>query len=720
MTTIDKPYTELPLAQIVPSLTNPRRHFPADAMAELVNSIKLNGVIQPIVVRPLPAARVADTTHMDPRPSFEVVAGERRFRACSTAGLASIPTLVRALTDAEVLEVQLVENLSRADLSPLEEAEGYERLMHAHEPPLSAEDIGQRIGKSRAYVYARLKLLNLCSEGQQAMHEGWLTPSVALLVARLPSTKVQTDALKNLRRPFTDEALSTREAAAMIERQYMLRLTEARFKITDADLLPAAGSCRACPKRTGADPDLFADVKGADVCTDVACFRAKEQAHADAQLKQAREQGATIIEGREAKALVPHSWTDRIEGYLRLDSVEDSPNGKPLRASIGKLMEAEGVKPVMVANPHRDGELIACVDHATASRLLAKKGHQDQADKLQAEAERSAAAAEEAEQRKLTEKFENAWRWELLAATWRAVWCDDTHDPSQDLVRWVCVNHLMPHNQEHCARLCKLLELGDVAPRQALIDFINRIDNPHQALTLLAMFADREWRTWGDPSTRDNPALLAAAKAYHYTARIHPEAIKARVKEEMASALQAKAQAKQAREAAAAQPQEAPLPLPPAAQAKGVRGGKGKEQGKGSKTKTPAAPAAPKMGAEEALSGIAAAMQSNEGGADSGPLETNPGADAPGNEGPGTGPDAGAERGEVGDFAVGARVEVANGPWQGRVGTVTDLDDDNNVTVWIDGMGRHETPYFAPAELKPLPTEATTPDKAWPFPKGAI
>lgn len=654
MTATTDTFTNIPLASIVTSLTNPRKTFDQGKLAELAESIKSRGVDFPVLVRPLPASRVQDTAYMQPRPTFELVCGERRYRASQLAGVENIPALVRAMTDTEVPEVQLVENLQRDDLTALEEAEGYDALMHAHEPPLTAEQIGERIGKSRSYVYSRLKLLNLGPEGRQAMEEGWLEPSTALLVARMPSHKLQKDALGNLK-DWTGKPLSHREASNLIERQYMLRLSEARFKITDATLLPNAGSCRECPKRTGADPDLFADVKGADVCTDTACFKAKDAAHQERNLKAARESGATIIEGREAKALIPHGYTGRVEGFLRLDDAEDSPTDKPLRKIIGKLLEAEGITPTLVANPHKEGDLIAVIDHATATRLLAQKGHQEQAELIEAKAKESAKAAEEAQKRKDQERFEKAWRMEVLRTAWAKISGagEGMYSVPDEIIRSLAIGHLP--NQEGCKELCKLLELGKVAPTEAMKDWIRDHPEPDRALALVLMYGDREYQPWRQDG--DSNARLFAL-ATDTGVAVDVEAVKAQVKKEHAAEIRArkKVQADQA----AADPEKASPPLAPAAQLSGVRGkgGKGK--------KAPAAPAVPKVSAEEAMQGIAAAMQSNEAGGDCAPGGADPAVgDAADGEADGraTSPDAGAAhplQGERDDLVDEARKIVVS------------------------------------------------------------
>jgi ParB/RepB/Spo0J family partition protein len=139
----------VPLAKITPSTTNPRKSFPKDKLDELTDSVKRLGVLQPILLRPLNGGG-----------TYELVAGERRYRASKAAGLTDIPATVRELTDAEVLEIQVIENLQRSDPHELEEAEGYERCSSAHPSgeKYTVDEIAAKVGKSRSYVFGRLKL----------------------------------------------------------------------------------------------------------------------------------------------------------------------------------------------------------------------------------------------------------------------------------------------------------------------------------------------------------------------------------------------------------------------------------------------------------------------------------------------------------------------------------------------------------------------------------
>ena len=150
----------VPLTQVVPSPLQPRTTFIPEHLAELVESIRENGIIQPLIVR-----RVNEL--------FELIAGERRWRAAGQAGLREVPVIVREATDLEVLEFALVENLQREDLNPIEEALAYKRL--ADEFKLRQEEIAKKVGKSRAAVANTMRLLELDGELQTHLVQGRLS-----------------------------------------------------------------------------------------------------------------------------------------------------------------------------------------------------------------------------------------------------------------------------------------------------------------------------------------------------------------------------------------------------------------------------------------------------------------------------------------------------------------------------------------------------------------
>src|SRR5205814_8182303 len=142
---------QVSLASIVPSGLQPRKDFAPDALQELVDSIRQHGIIQPLIVRQVGAR-------------FELIAGERRWRAAQEIGLATAPAIVRTANDLEVLELSLIENLQRADLNPIEEAQGYARL--ANEFGMRQEDIALKVSGSRAAAANDLRLMDLHREVQ--------------------------------------------------------------------------------------------------------------------------------------------------------------------------------------------------------------------------------------------------------------------------------------------------------------------------------------------------------------------------------------------------------------------------------------------------------------------------------------------------------------------------------------------------------------------------
>lgn len=150
----------VPLTQVVPSPLQPRTTFVPEHLVELVDSIRENGIIQPLIVR-----RVGDL--------LELIAGERRWRAAGQAGLKEVPVIIREATDLEVLEFALVENLQREDLNPIEEALAYKRL--AEEFKLRQEEIAKKVGKSRAAVANTMRLLELDGELQTHLVQGRLS-----------------------------------------------------------------------------------------------------------------------------------------------------------------------------------------------------------------------------------------------------------------------------------------------------------------------------------------------------------------------------------------------------------------------------------------------------------------------------------------------------------------------------------------------------------------
>jgi ParB/RepB/Spo0J family partition protein len=284
---------------IEPDPRNPRQVCDEAQLTELANDIAVRGILQPIVVR----------SHPEKKGHFMVVFGERRWRAAGMIDADTVPAIVRQYAgELEVLEDQIAENGKRADVHPLEEADAYRRLHEEH--GRDVEEIAELCGKSKAYVYAAMKLCELGAEPRRAFLAGKFDKSVALLIARLPASQqaLATKAVLEQGDHYDgDGTMSYREAKQYITEEFMLRLATAPFKVDDATLVAKAGPCTTCPKRTGNQRELFADVVedkssgGADVCTDSTCFKAKLDVHWSRIAAVAKEKGRQVLEGKAAE-----------------------------------------------------------------------------------------------------------------------------------------------------------------------------------------------------------------------------------------------------------------------------------------------------------------------------------------------------------------------------------------------------------------------------------
>lgn len=406
----------IPLALLAPSPTNPRKHFDPAALQDLAASIKAHGQLHPILARPIAGAQPG-------RPLYEIVAGERRWRACQLADVGSIMAVVRPLTDFEVAELQLVENLKRADISPLEEADGYRRLLRTPDGLqgyATVDELAARVGKSPSAVRQRLKLLQLGDAARQALADGKITVTVALQLAGLPNADDQARATADIVRGWGGEPFTARAAADYIHRTYHLDLARAPFAVDDGALLPAAGACSACPKRTSAHPDLFEGARTGDHCTDGACWRSKEDAHRARIKADAEARGLQVLDGKQAKRALPD--------LLELDDTHPKLGDQPLRQLLGKA----DVTPVLVEHP-TSKRLVEMVPQKEALAALKDAGvlkaaRMPAAPPAQQQAQRDAATRGQRE---------TAWRTAVAEACLEAVRGDAGHASAyrQALVR---------------------------------------------------------------------------------------------------------------------------------------------------------------------------------------------------------------------------------------------------------------------------------------------
>lgn len=178
--TDDNLTAELRLSEIEPNKDQPRTHFDEEALQELADSITTHGLLQPIVVRPVIGG------------TYQIVAGERRWRACRIAGLTTVPVIIKSLDDKQTMELALIENLQRKDLNPVEESRGYARLLKEFE--LTQEEVAERVGKSRSAVTNALRLLNLPDDMLNALADGRISAGHARTLLAFEDTVLQQEA----------------------------------------------------------------------------------------------------------------------------------------------------------------------------------------------------------------------------------------------------------------------------------------------------------------------------------------------------------------------------------------------------------------------------------------------------------------------------------------------------------------------------------------------
>lgn len=276
---------QIPLDKIDPSPFNPRKTFPKDYIAELAASISAQGLQSPVKLRRLFGGPGSETER------YELVFGECRWRAAKQAGLRVIPAIVEAMTSERALELQLIENLQRKDISSLEEAEGFAELAKT----LSAKEIGARVGKSDRYVYDSLNLVRLAVAAKKLLLEGGIARTHAVLLSVLPAVTQQKVIDDGILEPDYDGVISSDDLKERLIEDYYRNLKDAPWDLADEQLDKKAGSCMKCPKRTGNMAGC--EPKKGNLCTDPVCFTTKFAAFV--QLLETSQR--TIAVSRERK-----------------------------------------------------------------------------------------------------------------------------------------------------------------------------------------------------------------------------------------------------------------------------------------------------------------------------------------------------------------------------------------------------------------------------------
>ncbi len=219
--------------KVKPNPRQPREHFSHTAIEELIASIKEHGVLQPLVV----------TANVD--GTYELIAGERRLRAAKLAGLATVPVIIRTANEQQKLELALIENLQRQDLSPIEEAKAFRLLLEEYD--LTQEEVAGKMGKSRGYVANTVRLLNLPEEAQTAVSKGYITASNARTLAGLESEAEQKKWLQKMMK----EGMTAREAERMVTKKKRAMLRDPQVAADEETLREALGTKVTIEKKAG-------------------------------------------------------------------------------------------------------------------------------------------------------------------------------------------------------------------------------------------------------------------------------------------------------------------------------------------------------------------------------------------------------------------------------------------------------------------------------------
>jgi ParB family chromosome partitioning protein len=278
------------LALVQESPDNPRQTYDQNALQELAKSIASEGIQVPLLIR-----------GVEGEQRYELIAGHRRIRAAKIAGLSEVPCVLRQYTDEEARAARIIENLLREGLTPLEEAEAYQQMFAAagaENRPLTPADLAAKLGKKESYIRLRLRLLSADAAVQEALRKEQITEGHALEMARLDKS-LQKELLKfclfdrwNSRR---ESLVSINELRKFISQNVMLVLASAPFNTNDAKLIPNAGACTDCSKRTGNDRMLFPDVKQKDICTLPTCYHAKVNRTIDVTLEELKASNTEAV-----------------------------------------------------------------------------------------------------------------------------------------------------------------------------------------------------------------------------------------------------------------------------------------------------------------------------------------------------------------------------------------------------------------------------------------
>jgi ParB family chromosome partitioning protein len=377
---VDRVHLVIALSLILPSRTNPRQDFPDAYIDELADSIRAHGVLQPILVRPIPKTSLDGKAQQQ---HYEIVAGECRYRAATKAKLEAIPAIVRILTDVQAREVQLIENIKRKDLHPYEEARGYRQLLDLRDkdtPVHTPESLAKAVGKSTSWIYTSAKLLDLTDVWAKEFvaHLDRFTPGHAIVVARL-TPKQQEKLFKDLwKADAFQEYPSVRDLQEIIQERLLRSLAKAPFKRDTVYAMPSQADavavnphavnaklplCNTCPLRIGTNPALYptASTKDHDTCTNGPCYEQKVTFYLRDKEQELREKEPDLVVVTRDYSLDKTKAKDLPNTLTAMQYTEVKPN-------------ATGAKKALVVDGRDRGHIIHIKPSAHEQRKAERGG----------------------------------------------------------------------------------------------------------------------------------------------------------------------------------------------------------------------------------------------------------------------------------------------------------------------------------------------------------
>lgn len=371
-----------PIDNIVPSPFQERKHFDPQPMQELADSIRINGIIQPLTVRRVAADQ-----------PLELVCGERRLRGGKMAELKEVPVILRELSDAQAENIVLTENIQREDLTPSEEARSYERLLKLRDESgklmHTRDSVAKLASKTTNHIDDHLKLLACPKELMEAVDSGTVALSVAMVVGRIPDPKLRPAAAAKVLKPeYQQVPMNFIQARELVRQEFMVSLAKVPWSLSEADLVPEkqeevdgvmtrcfGGDCESCPFRSGnlEGASLKAVVRNsgprkgfeqttgaaANLCTLPKCHKAKLDAVWAKQKRQAMMDGLKVLDDAEAKKAFHPSRQEIANGskYVWLDAKPEYHEVGHLSYSAGgriwrSLLKGSEIPVIVARQPH--------------------------------------------------------------------------------------------------------------------------------------------------------------------------------------------------------------------------------------------------------------------------------------------------------------------------------------------------------------------------------